>query len=324
MLLVTLSVAADPVPVTTRKLDEIRFFPLRDAPATAISLNDTRISAQISGLLQSINVRVGDNVEKGGVLARLDCRDYELAVSGAQFAYEAGLAKEQFDSSQLSNAKTLLKKQSISAEEVDRRVSNTSISAAEVRRLKSALSAAKRSVEKCSITAPFKAVVIERIASLGDYVVQGSPVVRLLDQENIEVSAKVQEQDLKSLQNADDLKFVDRHSEFPLKLRTVLPLMESKIRSYEVRLSFTGETVPPGSAGRLRWKISDPHISTDLLVRRETLGIFIEHEGKAEFVPLELAREGQPAAINLDGSVNVIVDGRFVLKHGDDVKVVGP
>jgi len=324
LLLLTGVVMADPPPVTTRKLGDILFYPVRDAPATAVSLHDTRVSAQISGLLLSIDVRVGDTIEKGSVVARLDCRDFEIAVSEAKFAHEAGQAKYQFDKSQLDTAKKLSRKKSISSEEVDRRVSRASMSAADVRRLEAALDAASRSVDKCAIRAPFDAVVIERLASLGDYVVQGSPVVRLLDQENIEVSAKVQEQDLDSLRMAKDLAFVERSNSYGLQLRTVLPLMESKIRSYEVRLTFADDRASPGSAGRLRWKILNPHISTDLLVRRKGLGVFIENNGLAEFVPLENAREGQPAPIDLDTSANVIIDGRYALKHGDSVKVIEP
>ncbi len=313
-----------PIPVTTKKLTDILFFPLRDAPATAISLNDTRVSSEISGILKSISVRVGDSVKKGDLIASIDCQDYTIAVTEAEAATRAGLAQRKFNQSQLKKAKTLSEKKSISSEELDRRVSNATASAAEVERLRAVVNKAKRSVEKCSIHAPFDAVIIERLSNLGDYLVQGSPVLRLLDQENIEVSAKVQEQDLSTLKAGEDLKFVTRNKEYPLQLRVTLPLMESRIRSYEVRLEFTREKAPPGSAGRIRWKIPQPHVPADLLVRRDDLGIFLEKDGVAEFLPLDQAKEGQPAAADIPKNSYIIIDGRFSLKTGDAVRIIEP
>ncbi len=311
-----------PIPVTTKKLADIIFFPLRDAPATAISLNDTRVSSEISGILENIRVRVGDSVKKGDLIASIGCQDYTIAVKEADAASRAGQAQRKFNQSQLNKAKQLSEKGSISSEELDRRVSNATASAAEVERLRAVVDRAKRSVEKCSIHAPFEAVVIERLSSLGDYLVQGSHVLRLLDKENIEISAKVQEQDLETLKAGEDLQFVVRNKEYPLRLRAMLPIMESRIRSYEVRLEFTAENAPPGSAGRVRWKIPQGHIPADLLVRRGQLGIFLEKNGNAEFLQLDQAKEGQPAAVDIPESSNIIIDGRFGIKIGDAVRIV--
>ncbi|MCB1760731.1 MAG: efflux RND transporter periplasmic adaptor subunit [Gammaproteobacteria bacterium] len=315
---------AEPLPVTVKPLSELIFYPTRDAPATAVSLNDSRLSAQTNGPIDRIAVRVGDTLSKGDVLVALDCRDNQIRVEQAKHAYDAGQARNRFDRSQLATARALSKKKSISSEEVDRRISNASASSAEALKLKAELNAAQRLVEKCEIRAPFDAVVIERLASLGDYVVQGTPVMRVLDLESIEVSAKIQEQDLDSLRQAQEVEFVGGSRSFPVRLRTILPLVQSRIRSFEVRLAFTAEKATPGTAGRVRWHFSQPHIPTEMLLRREGLGIFVERDGVAEFVALSGAREGQPAEVSLAGAERIIVDGRFGLKHGDPVRVIGP
>lgn len=318
-------VSADTTPVTVRPLEELEFYPVRDAPATVISLNDSHVSAEISGVLNSLRVRVGDSVSKGDLIATVECDDYDITVDEAKANYDSGVTKYNFIMSQLKKAKKLSKKKNISSEEVERRRSNLSIQKSEVARLRAVLKAAQRSREKCSIHAPLNAVVIERLANLGDYLTPGSKIARLLDQENIEVSAKVQEQDLLSLEQAHEMTFVTPEHSYPLKLRTVLPLLESRIRSYEVRLEFAGDRATPGSAGRLQWKLPDAHMPADALVRLGSkVGIFLEEDGVARFRPLEQAEEGRPAKLGSLQEGKVIVEGRFNIEDGDHVEVVGP
>lgn len=303
---------------------DLAFHPVRNAPATAVSLNDTNVSSEITGLLQEITVRVGDPVDQGQVIAKIDCRDYEIAVAKAEAAVKAAGAKFRYDEAQLRKALKLVKANNISAQELDERRSNASISEADIERANAALQGDKNARDRCRIRAPYNGVVIERLASLGDYLTPGSPIFRLLDQEQIEISAKVQEQDLATLKRAKEVEFVGQNKTLPVSLRSILPLMKSELRSYEVRLTFTTDAVSPGSPGRLQWKIPEAHVPADLVVRRDQLGIFIEVDGKARFVPLENAQEGQPAAVELANSVNIIEDGRFSVRNGEPVRVIRP
>ncbi len=72
-------VAAEKVTVKTARISEVAIYPERSAPAAVVSLNESVISARIAARVDELSVRVGDIVEKGGDLAKLDCSDYELA-----------------------------------------------------------------------------------------------------------------------------------------------------------------------------------------------------------------------------------------------------
>ncbi|MBV1928070.1 MAG: efflux RND transporter periplasmic adaptor subunit [Gammaproteobacteria bacterium] len=315
--------AAEAIPVTTKKLADVLFYPVRDAPSTTLSLNDTRVSTQLKGILKGINVRVGDSVKQGDVVASMDCEDYKIAVTQASAALTAQRATLKFDRSRLKKV-TQLSKKNISTEEVERRTSNAAISAADVEGLKASLRATERAVDKCAIRAPFDAVVISKMANLGDYLIPGSPVLRLLDRDNVEVSAKVQEQDLELLKSAKGVAFIANDKRYPLVLRAILPLMESRIRSYEVRLEFTADKAYPGSAGRTEWLTPAPYIPAELLVRRKGLGIFLAVDGRANFIPLPGASAGQPAALakSLTKNSAIIINGRFKINEGDAVRVI--
>jgi len=316
--------AAEATPVTTKRLAEVLFYPVRDAPATTLSLNDTRVSTELKGILKGIRVRVGDSVKQGDVVANMDCEDYKIAVTQATAALTAQRATLKFDRSRLKKVTQLSKKKNISTEEVERRTSSAAISAADVEGLKASLRATERAVEKCAIRAPFDAVVISKMANLGDYLIAGSPVLRLLDRDNVEVSAKVQEQDLELLKGAKGVAFIANNKRYPLTLRAILPLMESRIRSYEVRLEFTADKAYPGSAGRTEWLTPAPYVPAELLVRRKGLGVFLAVDGRAKFIPLAGANAGQPAALakSLTKDSAIIINGRFKINDGDAVRVI--
>lgn len=328
ILLVSLSlsvIAEDRiVPVTTTPLRDLVIFPIRSAPATAVSLNDTSISAQITGNIMDILVKVGDVVERGELITRLDCADHVLLEKQAEASLQAAKAKNEFARSQMQRADQLSKTKNIAQEILHQRKADVDTSAAEVLRLDVALHAAKRNIEKCDIRAPFKAVVIEKLASVGELAVPGTVIMRLFDQDNIEIRAMVQEQDLPSLKESKTLQFASRDHAYPLTLRSVLPLMKITIRSYEVRLTFSDEKAPPGSAGRLTWKIEMPHLPSDLLVSRDgALGVFIENDGQARFTPIENATQGRPVPVSLPGESAIIIDGRFGLMDGDTIETTG-
>jgi RND family efflux transporter MFP subunit len=297
--------------------------PVRDAPATAVSLNDTSVSAQIRGVIKDIPVRVGDTVEKEETVAELACEDYELVRRQAKASLEVARARNKFAKYQERRAIKLLKSKSISEETMQERSAEASAAGAEVAQLTAALQAAESDVEKCTIRAPFRAVVVERIASAGEFAAPGAVIVRLLDQDNIEISAMVQEQDLPSLKEASSMRFLSRDRAYPLKLRIVLPLMESRLRSYEVRLTFEGEKAPPGSAGRLAWVPTARQLPSEYVVERDNkLGVFVARGDKAHFQVLPGAKEGQPVSVSLPDDTMVILDGRFSLEDGDFLEIV--
>ena len=307
--------------VTTVELGTLLVYPSRDAPAETVSMNDTRLDAEITGVLEEIPVQVGDRVNQGQTVARLDCGHHEIAVKSALAALEVGKSRHELNELQLANARKLSANRNISQEELDTRAADARTSKAELDRLEATIESARLTARKCHITAPFNAVVIERIASIGVYAVPGTPIVRLLDDQNIEISAKVQEQDLESLIEASRHDFISRGRDQPVRLRTVLPLMDSRLKSYEVRLTFLEEKSSPGTTGRLGWTTRVGHIPADLIVRRgDQLGIFIVKDERAHFVPLEHARPGHPAPIDLPRETAVVIDGRFAVEDGGRVR----
>jgi multidrug efflux system membrane fusion protein len=77
---------------TVKHADEM---PPRRYPAVVEAIDRIDLSFKVGGALIELNVKQGQEVKKGDLLARIDPRDYELALSRARSQLEATQAQEQ-------------------------------------------------------------------------------------------------------------------------------------------------------------------------------------------------------------------------------------
>lgn len=314
----------DRTPVTVTTFDRVALFPLYTAPGTTMSLNDSRVSAEISGVIQRIDVKPGEAVKAGDVLVQLDCQGHETDALAPRAELQAMRAERNLADFRRERAEKLRERGVIPLEEFQQRKAASLRTAAEVRRLTAMVERSDERVEKCQVRAPFNAVVVQRYASVGELAGPGTQLLRLVDTESLEVSSQIQEQDLDSMRQAGDIEFVSRGRTFEVKLRSVVPVLDRRVSSYEVRFEFTGETPAPGQSGRITWRDGSPHVPADLLVRRaDQQGIFVAVDGAASFRVLQDALPGQPAIADLADGEQLIVDGRYGLSDGQAVRLVG-
>lgn len=307
-------------PVTIKSLKDLWFTQEQSAPATVIALNAPVISAELNARVVDIHVETGDRVSAGNLLVELDCRRTEADLDAAQAALRQLEAQYDFARQQVRRADDLLKKRSISDQEVDQRKSEESRLAAQIDGQRATIRQAIIQRENCSVTAPFDAIVTERMADRGMLATMGTPLLKLLETGALEVSARLNPAEIRSLPDGDEQWFETGSNRYQVRLRSAVPLLDASTRTSEVRFRFKADAPVAGSAGRLIWALSHRVIPAEYLVRRNgQLGVFLFENGKARFRILENAREGRPAIIDLPSSTLLIVEGRDSLNDGDTV-----
>lgn len=303
--------------VKIRPLRDLVIFPETSAPASVVSLSDSRIGAELSAVVAAIAVRVGDVIEAGDLLAQLNCGDYDLRAAELSARLEIVNARVNFAEQQLKRAESLKKQRTVAQELVDQRQVDLSSLLAEQNASRAALNIVNRDREKCTVRSPFRAVVLERLASVGEYVTPGTALVRILDVDNLEISAAILDRDGAELVAAESVLFRYKEQDYPVALRVLTPRIDPQSRTREARFQFLGKRTLAGAAGRLVWR-AGPALPADLLLRRNgQLGVMLARNGRATFHPLPEAIEGRYASIALPLTVDVITAGRFALNDGD-------
>jgi multidrug efflux system membrane fusion protein len=120
---------------------------------TAIS--DTRLAFEVGGIVDTVEVSLGDRVESGQVLARLDPEPFELAVRDAEAVLAETVALRESARADFSRAKVLYEEQVASRQEFERATArrdsqNSQVNAAEAR-----LNLTRRDLRRSVLRAPF-------------------------------------------------------------------------------------------------------------------------------------------------------------------------
>jgi len=323
ILSATTSVSAqDRITVKTANIADVASYPERSAPATVISLNVSTISARIAAQVDELPIRVGDIVEKDSVLAKLDCSDYKLASSESKARLDGLKAQIELAKRRLERTKKLTLKRSVSEEILDERESDLAVLNTDYRAAMSKVKMAKLNASRCVVTSPFCALINERSSAIGQYANTGTALVKIMDIEQLEISAQVFNRDSEQISLSEKLFFEHADIRYPVSLRTVIPAINPETRNREVRLLFINDPALPGSAGKLIWRDKRAHIPGEYLLRRNNeLGVFTIENDIARFIPVPSAETGRASPTSLATETPIVIEGHFSLKEGDAVTV---
>jgi len=287
------------------------------------ALNRSNIVAQTGGELQDLPVRVGQRVAKGATLARLDCRDNRLLLRQQQALAESAQARLELARKQMRRIRSLAGERNVSEELLNQSEFELADAHAGLARTQATREGAELAVARCDIEAPFAGIILARLASLGEYLSPGQPVVTLLDHHQLEIKA-ILPADLAKAAAAAGKPTLDLDgARYPLRFARLVAAIDPLGRSQEARFTFADSTALPGASGRLTWQAEHPHVPADLVVERDgRLGLFIADGKTARFHPLPHAIEGRPAPVaSLADESPVVQSGRDALMDGAAIEI---
>ncbi len=147
----------------------------------------TSLSFRVGGPLEKLNVKEGDYVKAGQLIAQIDKRDYELqlATTKAQF--------EQVES-EYNRYKLLIEQDKI-PENTFEKIKSGYLMA------KTAYENAQNQLRDTELKAPFSGYVYQKFAENYQTVGPGSPVVSLIDNSHLEAVVTVSESQLQRIRN---------------------------------------------------------------------------------------------------------------------------
>ncbi len=307
------------IPVTVQMLSQLLVERELVASAQTVSLNHSSIASENMALIESIHVDIGQQVELGQVLLELESTDFYLSLRGAQASLSSNQAQIKQAELRLKRAEELIEKKYIADDDLLARQTELNVLRAESRRLEIAIEQANRALRKTIIKAPFDAVVSKRYANVGSFVSVGQNLFDLVQMEAPIVSADIPEHLAESLMKASRINFNNGNNSYPLKLKTLSPLVDSGSRMQTARFEFATQSIAKiGASGQVVWSVDNNLLPADLVVRRKNqLGVFVAYGVRARFFELKHAQEGRPVQIELAAPTLIIVGGRERLQDGD-------
>lgn len=303
--------------------------PVTLVAGTVVSRNDARLSAEVEGRLVEV-ADVGTRVSKGGALASIEDTTLRLRQEELRAEVMRAEARLRFLESEEKRFTRLAASNLAAATQLDQTRSDRDVARGDLAVAQSRLAQNTDLLERTVIKAPFDGVVVERLMTPGERVSEGSDVIRLVDQQHLEVIARAPLENYPYVYEGLSLELRAGSRVAQGVVRTVVAVGDENTHLFEVRLDLDGKPFPVGQTVRVAVPVAEVKevlaVPRDALVLRpEGITVFvIDANDQAQQVNVTTGI-GAGDKIEIFGAVSpgdrVVVRGNERLQPGQAVSV---
>lgn len=268
---------------------------------------DITLSAEMGGLITSVNVKEGQTVRKGQVIAQVDASVLSSNVSEIQ--------------TQLEYAEYMLKKQ----EELQKRGVGSEFDLETAKNQVNSLKASMRSLNtqrgKAVIRAPFTGVVDQVYARNGQMAGPSSPIVRLVNNAKIDIVSSISEKHFSSVKIGTPIRvsfpnYVD--TSIVLKITNVGNYIEPTNRTFRIMATVPNNTLfLPNMLAEV--SITDMNVADGTVIPSRSI---LKDQNNKDFVYMATPVKGKKEYTVKKVFVNVLgkFEGETLIEPNDQVK----
>jgi RND family efflux transporter MFP subunit len=243
---------------------------------TVTSARIAQLSSEISGLVEKVNVEVGDIIQTGAVLIELD-REIEeftleaLRAASAQAQAELADAKRRYQ-----DAKRLRQQKSISENELRLLEAEVEVDAATLKQKRAEERRQQARVDRHTLRAPFSGVISERRTETGEWIEPGTPVITLIAVDDLRIEMRVPQEFYNRIDRNSRVRVtLDAlpEREFEGVIDAIVPVSDASSRTFliHVRIDAGDAVVTPGMSAHGQLRLSTGRegvvISRDAILR---------------------------------------------------------
>ncbi len=200
------------------------------------------IKARVAGELMTLEVREGDAVKAGQIIAKVDPTEYLARQRQAQQQAEAARAQVEIAQRQFDNNSALVNQGFISKTALDTSMASLNAAKATHQAALSALDVTSKAVEDCILKSPLNGFVSQRLAQVGERVAPEARIVEVVDLSQFELEATLTPTDALSVKvgQAAKLNIEASTQEVAAKVLRINPSTQVGSRSVLVYLGIQG------------------------------------------------------------------------------------
>jgi len=195
----------------------------RTYPAEGVveAVRQSTVAAQTQGRIVELKVDVGDPIQRGDVIARIDPQEATQVVATAEA--EVARAEAALSNARVNYARTkkLVEQKFVSEAALDKAETDFAAAQAQVAAAKAAAGQARTGKSYTVILAPFSGVVATRHVELGEMAQPGKPLVTLFDPKDLRAVVTVPQARLAEMR-------------MPIEASVELPTLGKRVKAREV------------------------------------------------------------------------------------------
>jgi len=300
--------------VKSTKLDDIL-----SSTGSILPNEEVEIRSEIAGRIILLNIKEGDNIQKGTVLLRIN--DDELQARLKKLGFNKKLAEDNE-----GRQKVLLQKEAISQREYDIAVNSVNTISADIEDLKS-------QILKTTLKAPFAGKVGFRYVSMGSYISPATKIATLTNTNPAKIEFSIPAKYATAIRQGSTIEFTTENEQktFTGKVYAIDPKIDPLTRTLQIRALSANPSnlLVPGAYAKvnliLKSKGSAILIPTESVIP-EAKGskVFLVKNGKSVPQKVELGTRGERTVEILSGlsiGDTLITNGIIQVKPDGDVEI---
>ena len=231
---------------------------------------EAKLSFRTGGLIESISVKVGDQVKAGQRIAALDSRDAVLAHQRAKAALENARVQKANAQSMLIRVRQLYEANNVSLAEYEQAKNGFASATSSYESAQKSLDLQERQLGYNEIYAPVAGIVTAVHNEVNEVIQAGAPLVELSAGEDIEMEVGVPEGYIAQIQTGQPVRV--RFSalpglDFAAQVREIAYALDaSSTYPVIVQLDAPSPSIRPGMAGEVEFRFGTGEPSEDPLV----------------------------------------------------------
>ena len=292
------------------------------------------LASEVAGVIDNVNVKEGQRVKKGELLATLNSDLLSNEILSKEGALKQARAQYEKIQKDFSRFKTLYESESVSFKEYEDALFDMQAQKGNMESISYALELLKTQKRKKSIIAPYDGVILQKLLSQGEWVNAGAGVFNIAKITPLEATFEVPFAILRALKVGDSLKVRIANQMYNAKISAKIPLGDTKARTFPVKLAIDDPKQELIEGLEVRASFDVESDESVLLVPRDSIlptlegnVIFIINGKSAKKVAIEVKGYKDlnayivPLDWNLSVKDKVIIAGVERLSDGDKIEI---
>ena len=305
---------------------------------------------KVSGRLESVNVRLGDSVSKGQLLAKLEDSEIREQFRQAEASFEVSKASVRqreadlkFAENSLERTRNLFERNLLARQALEDSQARVEASAAQLDLARAQFSQAQArrdelqiNLANTRIVSPVNGFVGSRRLDAGAFAGPNAPLASVVDIQMVRIVSNLVERDLGRVRTGmDAVVTVDAYPGETFKglVARIAPVLDPATRTAQMEIEIPNGDyrLKPGMYARVTFTVRE-HPNA-LVVPRNALvdvegvrGVYVAADKVAKFTPVETGIIDQEWAEVLSGladGVSIVTTGAGALRDGDPIQLVG-
>lgn len=223
-----------------------------EVEGAVVGREEAVLASRLSAPVTEVSAVPGQSVRAGTVLVRLEPAEADSALAGARSSLAAARAAFDLAAKNRERFEKLASRGAAAVVELDRASQDVAAASAAVASAQAAARRAETDRAQASLTAPFDAVVIEKMVSPGDLAAPGRPLVRLASISGRRVQAEPAEEDAARLTVGDPVDVVLTSGPVRGRVAEIIGAVDPATRRRTVRIDLPAGVDPAvGSFARV-------------------------------------------------------------------------